>query len=266
MTSTSENVVVLRRPGCNECCGQGVTLTDPTESDTHRADAPEDCLRAAPKRRATLRARFGIAICSLAAVIAIATAAARAGSCRVLVALGAVDIELSPSGISLRLSGNWEFDNIIQVVSGLSFNVLLVRGDNFIRLRYPDQSYSGSVPGLAAAVDSGLAGEDIVNVEAAGTTEPAARFVSLEAQRLKVSTPVPLGSGPISIVAYIVLDSDYVSPIISNTITRPLELTAKPSNDDQGDPTDPTDPPVDPTDPTDPANSSDPGDPAPAQP
>ena len=231
MTSTSENVVVLRRPGCNECSGQGVNLTDRIAPETHDARGP----------RATLRARVAIAVCSLAAVVVIAAAAARAGSCRVLVALGAVDIELSPAGISLRVSGNWEFDNIIQVVSGLSFNVLLVRDDNFIRLRYPDQSYSGTLPGLGAAVDTGLSGSDILNIEAAGLNEPAARFIQLEAQRLKVTTPVPAGTGPISILAYIVLDADYVSPIISNTITRPLEFEVPGGSEETPPPT--TEPP-----------------------
>lgn len=197
---------------------------------------------------ASKRARLLVAVVSLAAFVVVAAVAARAGSCRVLVALGSVDMEMSPAGISLRLSGNWEFDNIIQVVSGLSFNVLLVRNDNFIRLRYPDQSYSGSLPGLGAAMNAGIGGPDILNMEASGVNEPAARFVSLEAQRMKVSAPVPAGTGPISIVAYLVLDDDYVAPIISNTITRPLELTATPANDRDGDPTDPADP-ADPADP-----------------
>ena len=189
------------------------------------------------------KTRIVVALLSLAAVVAVGAAAARAGSCRVLVALGSVDFEPSPAGLSARVSGNWEFDNIIQVVTGLSFNVLLVRDDNFVRLHFPEGSYAGSVTDLATKVDDGINGDDILAVEAAGVSEPAARFVSLEAQRLKVSSPVPTGDGPISVVAYIVLDGDYVSPIISNTITRPLEPVATPVGD-EGDPPPTTLPPT----------------------
>lgn len=181
-----------------------------------------------------MRSRALGALLYIAVVLAIGAAAARAGSCRVLVALGSLDIEPSPAGMSLRISGSWEFDNLIQVVSGLSYNVLLVRGDNFVLFHYPDQSYSGYVSGLGAEVDQGIDGSDLLAVEAAGTPETSARFVSLEAQRLKLSSPVPPGSGPISVVAYIVLDNDYLSPIISNTITRPLELEPVAPNSEDG--------------------------------
>ncbi|HXC53342.1 MAG TPA: hypothetical protein VN634_20825 [Candidatus Limnocylindrales bacterium] len=189
--------------------------------------------------RASTRSRIAVALVSLAVIIAVGVAAARAGSCRVLVALGSVDFEPSPAGLSARVSGNWEFDNIIQVVSGLSYNVVLVREDHFVRLHYPEGSFSGIVPGLGSRIDAGIDGNDIISIEAAGVNEPAARFVSLEAQRLKVSSPVPEGDGPISVIAYIVLDGDYVTPIISNTITRPLEPVAVPVPD-EGDPADPT--------------------------
>jgi len=175
-----------------------------------------------------------VAMLALAVVIAVGAAAARAGSCRVLVALGSVDMEPSPAGMSLRVSGNWEFDNIVQVVSGLSFNVLLMREDNFVRFEYPNQSFSGFVPGLAAEVDAGIDGNDILAVEAAGTSEPSARFVSLEAQRMKLSSPVPPGDGPMSVVAYLILDGDYVSPIISNIVTRPLEVLPPTGNGEEG--------------------------------
>lgn len=181
------------------------------------------------RTHATAGLRTIVAALCLAAVVAVGAAAVGAGSCRVLVALGSIDIEPSPAGLSLKISGNWEFDNLIQVVSGLSYNVLLVREDHFVRLQYPDQSFSGSVAGLGEHVDAGINGDDILALEAAGVADPTARFVSLEAQRLKVSSPVPPGSGPISVLAYLVLDGDYVSPIISNTITRPLELSVTPN-------------------------------------
>jgi hypothetical protein len=139
-------------------------------------------------------------------------------------AIGSVDIEPSPAGMSLRIAGTWEFDNLVQVVSGLSFNVLLVRQDNFVRFLYPGQAFSGKLDGLSAKIDAGINGDEIVAVEAAGSTDSTARFISLEAQRMKLSSPVPAGEGPISILAYLVLDGDYVGPVISNTITRPLEL------------------------------------------
>lgn len=184
---------------------------------------PETSL-APPGSRATATYQAVVAVLVLAGVVAVGAAAAIAGSCRVLVALGSVDMEPSPAGMSLRVSGSWEFDNIVQVVSGLSFNVLLLREDNFVRFEYPNQSYAGFVPGLAAEVDAGIDGNDILAVEAAGIAEPSARFVSLEAQRMKLSSPVPPGHGPLTVVAYLVLDGDYVSPIISNTVTRPLEV------------------------------------------
>lgn len=170
----------------------------------------------------------------VATFVVVAVAAARAGSCRVLVAIGSVDIEPSPAGMSVRVSGSWEFDNLIQVISGLSYNLLLVRDDNFVRLNFPDQSFSGSVAGLGNAINAGIDGNDIIAVEAAGTTEPGARFVSLEAQKLKVTSPVPPGDGPISVVAYLVLDNDYILPIISNTVTRPLSPEETIPNTDGG--------------------------------
>ncbi len=186
----------------------------------------------------SVRSRLAVAALGLAVLVAIGSAAAIAGSCRVLVAIGSVDMEPSPAGMSLRLSGSWEFDNIVQVVSGLSFNVLLVRENNFVRFHYPDQASSGFVTGLAEQVDAGIDGNDILAVEAAGSNEPTARFVSLEAQRMKLSSPVLPGEGPISVVAYLVLDGDYVSPIISNTITRPLEMLPPVGNseEDPGEP------------------------------
>ncbi len=161
---------------------------------------------------------------AFAALAVVGGAAAIAGSCRVLVAIGSVDMEPSPAGMSLRISGSWEFDNLVQVASGLSFNVLLVRDDNFLRFHHPDQVFVGYVPGLGARMDAGIDGDDIVAIEAAGAVEPAARFVNFEAQRMKLASPVPAGDGPISVVAYLVLDDDYVSPILSNTITRPLQI------------------------------------------
>lgn len=178
----------------------------------------------APGPRATAGGRALAAVLCFAVLAAVGVAAARAGSCRVLVALGSIDLEPSPAGMSLRISGNWEFDNLVQVVSGLSYNVLIVREDNFVRLHYPARAYSGSLTGLASEIDAGIDGNDLLAVEAAGTDEPAARFVTVEAQRMKISSPVPPGSGPISVVAYLVLDGDYVSPIISNTLTRALEV------------------------------------------
>lgn len=171
---------------------------------------------------------------AFAALGVVGGAAAIAGSCRVLVAIGSVDMEPSPAGMSLRLSGSWEFDNLVQVASGLSFNVLLVREDNYLRFHYPDQVFTGYVPGLGARVDSGLDGNDLLSVEASGAMEPAARFVNFEAQRMKLASPVPAGEGPISVVAYLVLDDDYVSPIISNTITRPLEVAPPVDKVDEG--------------------------------
>src|SRR5262249_33875604 len=134
----------------------------------------------------------------------------------------------------LRLGGNWEFDNLVQVVSGLSFNVLIVRENNFVRLHYPDQAFKGTVSGLSDRIDSGIDGNDILSIEAASVSDPTARFVSFEAQRMKLKSPVPKGSGPITVIAYLVLDGDYVSPIISNTITRPLELPQSLPNIDDG--------------------------------
>jgi len=179
---------------------------------------------APPGLRTSTRTRALVAVLALASMAVVGAAAAIAGSCRVLVALGSVDMEPSPAGMSLRVSGNWEFDNIVQVVSGLSFNVLLLRGNNFVRFEYPNQSFAGFVPGLAGQIDSGIDGDDILAIEAAGVAEPSARFVSLEAQRMKLSSPVPPGEGPLTVVAYLILDGDYVSPIISNTVTRPLEV------------------------------------------
>ncbi|MFN2427543.1 MAG: hypothetical protein ABR587_13965 [Candidatus Binatia bacterium] len=187
-----------------------------------------------PRPRAASRAL--VAVLALAVVVAIGAAAARAGSCRVLVALGSVDMEPSPAGMSVRISGNWEFDNIVQVISGLSFNVLLMREDNFVRFHYPNQSYAGFVPGLAAEVDAGIDGSDILAVEAAGLPEPSARFVRFESQRMKLSSPVPPGDGPLSVVAYLVLDGDYVSPIISNIVTRPLEVEPPTANTEEEEP------------------------------
>lgn len=171
-----------------------------------------------------MRARIVAALLSAAVVVAVGAAAARAGSCKVLVALGSIDIEPSPAGMSLRISGSWEFDNLIQVVSGLSYNLLIVRGDNFVRFHYPDETFSGTFEGLAAQIDEGIDGNDILGVEAKSVSEPAARWVGIEAQRMKLASPIPAGDGPVSVVAYLVLDGDYISPIISNTITRPIEL------------------------------------------
>jgi hypothetical protein len=216
-----------------------------------------------------MRSRLAVAAIGIAALVAIGSAAAIAGSCRVLVAIGSVDMEPSPAGMSLRISGSWEFDNIVQVVSGLSFNVLMVRGDNFVRLHYPEQSSAGFVAGLGSQVDAGIDGSDILAVEAAGNAEPTARFVSFEAQRIKISSPVPPGQGPISVVAYLVLDGDYVSPIISNTITRPLEMLP-PVGSTEEDPTDPDgggdpvgDPPPPPPPVGDPVPDGTAGDPVP---
>ena len=174
--------------------------------------------------RASVKPRLLVALLSLTALAVVGAAAARAGSCRVLVALGSVEIEPSPAGMSLRISGNWEFDNLMQVVSGLSYNVLLVRGDRFVRFHFPDQVFSGLLTGLGNQVDAGVNGATLMALEAAGVPQSGARFVSLEAQRMKLSSPVPLGTGPITVLAYLVLDGDYVSPILSNSITRPLEL------------------------------------------
>lgn len=171
---------------------------------------------------------------ALSALVIVGAAAAIAGSCRVLVAIGSVDMEPSPAGMSLRLSGSWEFDNLMQVASGLSFNVLLVREDNFVRFQHPNQAFVGYVPGLGAEVDAGIDGADIVAVEAAGAVEPTARFLNFEAQRMKLSSPIPAGDGPISVVAYLVLDGDYVSPIISNTITRALQVAPPIDKVDEG--------------------------------
>ncbi|MFN2377457.1 MAG: hypothetical protein ABR538_13040 [Candidatus Binatia bacterium] len=203
-----------------------------------------------PGPRATARGRALAAVLCLAVLAAVGAAAARAGSCRVLVALGSVDMEPSPAGMSLRISGNWEFDNLVQVVSGLSYNVLIVREDNFVRLRYPDQAFSGFLTGLAAELDAGIDGGDLLAVEGAGAIEPSARFVTVEAQRMKISSPVPPGSGPISVVAYLVLDGDYISPIISNTLTRALEVEPiKESEVDEPDGTGGGDVPDEPVDP-----------------
>lgn len=180
--------------------------------------AAEDRLSATS--RPSTKARVFAALSCVALAVMLGAAGARAGSCRVLVALGSVDIEPSPAGYSLKISGNWEFDNLMQVATGLSYNVLVVRGDRFVRISFPDQAWSGTLTGLGSEIDAGLDGSDILAIEANGTTEPGARLLKLEAQRLQLSVPNLPGTGPISVVAYLVLDGDYVTPILSNTISR----------------------------------------------
>jgi hypothetical protein len=191
----------------------------------------------APPSMPTARSRWQAAVAALLLLAAIGVAGARAGSCRVLLALGSLDVEPSPAGLSVKVSGNWEFDNLIQVPSGLAFNLLLVRGDHFVRLRYPEQSFVGSVPGLAEQLDTGIDGNTVVAVEANGLSTQAARFVSLEAQRMKVTAPLLPGSGPLTAIVYLVLDGDYLAPIFSNTISRPLTVVgATPTIPDKTDP------------------------------
>jgi hypothetical protein len=182
-----------------------------------------------------LRSRILTAVLAVAVVAVVAAAAAVAGSCRVLVALGSVEVDRAATGMTLRASGNWEFDNLVQVVNGLSFNILIVREDHFLRLHYPEGSFAGTVAGLGERVNEGIDGNDILAIEGEGYPEPTARFLSLEAQRLKISAPVIHGSGPMSVIAYLVLDGDYVTPIISNTISRPLDPVVS-TNDRSGDP------------------------------
>jgi hypothetical protein len=183
------------------------------------------------KSQSNLGSRLLVALAALTAVAVVGVAAARGAACRALVALGSVEIEPSPAGMSVRLSGNWEFDNLVQVVSALSFNVLLVREDNFVRYRYPDGAFVGSLPGLGTKLDSGIDGDDVLAMEAAGSSEASARFVSVEAQRMKLSSPILAGDGPITVIAYLVIDDDYVSPIISNAISRPFGDPSAPGDD-----------------------------------
>ena len=171
----------------------------------------------------SIAARVLCLVVTCAIVAGAGVAAVRAGSCRVLVALGSLHVERTVSGLLLKLGGTWEFDNLLQVASGLSFNVLVVRGDSFVRLQFPDTGYSGYLPGLAQMLDEGLDGSKIIGIEAAGSSEQAARFVSMESQRMKVAVPEPSGVGPVSVVAYLVIDGDYKSSIISNTLTRSLK-------------------------------------------
>lgn len=185
---------------------------------------------AASTSRPTAKSRILAALSCLALAAALGAAAARAGSCRVLVALGALDVEPSPAGLALKVSGNWEFDNLIQVATGLSFNVLVVRGDRYVRLHHPDQAWTGAITGLGASIDAGLDGNDIVAIEANGVPEPGARILSLEAQRMKLAVPDLPGNGPLSVVAYIVLDGDYLAPILSNTISRTVPAALPATN------------------------------------
>jgi hypothetical protein len=193
-------------------------VTGPTSITDEEAAA-----RSASTNSESTRSRMIAAVVSVGLLVALGGAAAVAGSCRVLLALGSVQFEPSPAGLSVRIGGNWEFDNLVQVTSGLSFNVLFIRGDKFVRLQYPDAGYTGTVPGLEDALDAGLTGNDLLNIEAAGVSHPRARFVSLEAQRMKLSVPILKEVGPANILAYIVLDGDYMLPIISNTITKSIK-------------------------------------------
>ncbi|HYC55439.1 MAG TPA: hypothetical protein VEL28_10955 [Candidatus Binatia bacterium] len=178
-----------------------------------------------PPRRAThsrLRA-IAIAVIGVALVSTIGAAVVRAGSCRVLVALGSMQVEPTVSGAFIRLGGTWEFDNLLQVANGLSFNILVSRDDNFVRLNYPDKAYRGNFPGLAQDIDDGLDGNKLLGIEAAGTIDINSNIVSIEAQRMKLALPIPSGVGPLTVIAYLVIDGDYISPIISNTLSRSLK-------------------------------------------
>jgi len=169
--------------------------------------------------------RVAAAACA-AFSVALAVAVSLAGSCRVLVALGSMRIDTTASGLAVGLSGTWEFDNLLQVSTGLSFNVLVVQGDRFVRFTYPDQAHSGYYTGLSQSLDNGLQGTQLQAIESIGTVDSFARIVSFEPQRMKLAL-VPLGAtGPYSAVAYLVIDGDYVSPIISNTLSLSLDSTA----------------------------------------
>lgn len=179
--------------------------------------------RTRTRRRSALH--VAAAACT-ALIVAVAVAVSLAGSCRVLVALGSMRIDTTPSGLAVGLSGTWEFDNLLQVSTGLSFNVLIVQGDRFVRFTYPNQVSSGYYTGLAQALDRGLQGSELQAIESIGVVDPLARFVSFEPQRMKLALP-PIGNyGPYSAVAYLVIDGDYVSPIISNILSMPVDLTA----------------------------------------
>jgi hypothetical protein len=164
---------------------------------------------------------------AIAMLTAVSVAAVRAGSCRVLLAIGSVDYETLEDGVVARLSGTWEFDNLIQVSSGIDFNVLFIHEDEFVLLRYPDQAFSGTYTGLSEALDNGLDGTVLQAVEAAAVNEPGARFISVEAQRMKAVVPCPTNHGLMSVVTYMVIDGDYISPVISNVLTRPFDDKAK---------------------------------------
>ncbi|MBI5507089.1 MAG: hypothetical protein HY899_20060 [Deltaproteobacteria bacterium] len=164
-----------------------------------------------------------VAACVALLSIGVGVLAVRAGSCRVLVALGSMRIEPTTSGLTMRLTGTWEFDNLLQVATGLSFNVLVVQGDHFVRFTYPDQAHSGYYTGLSQLLDSGLQGSDLQAIETAGGTDPNARFISFEPQRMKLALPQPNDVGPYSAVAYLVIDADYISPIISNTLSLSIK-------------------------------------------
>lgn len=174
---------------------------------------------------------------ALAALVVVAGlgAGAYAGSCRTLLAVGSVRVDSSPAGLVLQLSGTWEFDNLLQVSNGLAFSILVVRGDQFVRVQYPNVAQSGYYPGLADDLAGGLDGTKIQAIEAAGTLEPLARVISMEAQKLKIVVPEPPGVGPLNVVLYLILDGDYYNPIVGNTITKSLKELAATGSSPTGD-------------------------------
>jgi len=202
----------------------------PVQEDTNTMRPPvsgNERVDSALKSAAVTGSRWMAAIAAVVMLTVVSVAAVRAGSCRVLLAIGSVDYETLEDGVVARLSGTWEFDNLIQVSSGIDFNVLFIHEDEFVLLRYPDQAYSGTYTGLSEALDSGLDGTVLQAVEGAASSEPGARFISVEAQRMKAVVPCPTNHGLMSVVTYMVIDGDYISPVISNVLTRPFDNKPK---------------------------------------
>jgi hypothetical protein len=158
-----------------------------------------------------LRAGLGIAVM---ASLLIGPAGARAGSFEPILAIGQVVARPAGLGAVVEVTGNFGFDDALQV--DFPLNLVVYQGKEFVRYPLGGEPISGTFIPL----QNGLVARQIPHLEAKGEFEAEAEIVRLEPKRLLVSLPPKFEDGSITAILYVV--DPIGGPLLSNAVSATL--------------------------------------------
>ena len=162
----------------------------------------------------------------LALALALLPHAGHSASCETLLAIGEVKVRPAVTGAVLDVTGDWEFDNLLQVELNLELKAVAMQGDKFAL--YP--LLGPAEGGLLSGLDETLTTGNLDDLEAVAFPEPEARVLNFKPHAMQLALPSGFDEGTVTLQMYLVRSGDLGNAFLSNPVTTALKLDNEPAS------------------------------------